>query len=367
MQKIFILFLIFNFNLCQEKEFEDKINNISSNNSLINQNFFSINNMRKKKNLIIGIIQAYSLDTILPFFNSILYTHFYNCDIVMFVRNVSQILIRYLKGIGVYVYEISKEYKKVPAINLRWKMYIDFLKERKNEYNIVFSSDVRDTFFQKDVFKIYENHEPFLGVAIEDGTLNEEVNKKWIIDFVGEEIHKEIKNEKIICVGSIWGTLDKFLEFSSIFWEKLLINHQNVEQGIANYLFYYKKIFQDCIVKSDNSGPIMTLALTKPENIILDKENNILNFKGEVAAVIHQYDRNHDLTVKVINKYCLEVLFFNKTSNEYNDLNNKSLSKQTQKIKEYYKNIIFFILILDLFSIILLIKKFIKKIRKEYI
>ena len=83
-------------------------------------------------------------------------------------------------------------------------MYSDFLKDKKNKYNLILHTDIRDTFFQKDIFKYYENYnQPFLGVAIEDGNLNENKNKKWIINYVGEEIYKKIKNERIIYVGQV--------------------------------------------------------------------------------------------------------------------------------------------------------------------
>ena len=116
--------------------------------------------------------------------------------------------------------------------------------------------------------------------------------------------------------------------------EKLLINNKNIEQ-IANYLFYYEKIFKDCIVKSDNYGPIMTFGITESKDITLDKDNNLLNFKHEIAEVIHQYDRKHGLMLKVMNKYCTEQLIFNKFRNESN---NKIPSEKIQKIKEDYKN-----------------------------
>ena len=54
----------------------------------------------------------------------------------------------------------------------------------------------------------------------------------------------------------------------------------------------------------------MTIGLTESKKIILDEEDNILNFKGEIASVIHQYDRNADIMLKVMNKYCPELLMF---------------------------------------------------------
>ena len=174
--------------------------------------------------------------------------------------------------------------------------------------NLVLHSDVGDTFFQNDVFKYYEDYDPFLGVAIEDETLKEKYNKKWIIDYAGEEKYKKIQNERVICVGQIWGTVDKFLEFSIIFWERLKSSRKSMEQGIGDYMFYYEKIFQDCLVKSDNFGPIMTIGLSKPSDIVFDSLNNILNFRGEIASVIHQYDRKPNIIRMVINKFCPEIL-----------------------------------------------------------
>ena len=316
MYNLLILFLFIKLNICNEVTFKININNQNTNNKFIDKTLYS----NKKKNVLLGVIRGYSLNTILPFFKSLILANFHNCDIVMFVKSVSPSLVNYLKNIGVIVYEIREKYKNFSVVKLRWKVYMDFLNEKKNEYNLVLSTDVRDTFFQKDVFRYYENYynKSFLGIAIEDGTLNEEFNKRWIIDFVGEEKYKLIQNKRIICAGTIWGTLDKFLELSKILWEKLLINLQTTDQGIANYLFYYEKIFNDCIIRSDNYGPIMTIRLTDSKNISLDKENNILNFKGEIASVIHQYDNKFDIKMKIINKYCPELIVFNEIKNRLN-------------------------------------------------
>jgi hypothetical protein len=317
MQSLFILFFVLKYITSQQNIVQTDINKKKRKDYLINQTLNS--NANIKKNLILGVVETYSLYNILPFFKSLIHTNIRNCDIVMFVRKVSPRLINYLKSIRVFTYEIPQEYKNFSIVKLRWKLYIDFLKEKKNDYKLVLSVDVRDTFFQKDIFKFYENQKHFLGIAIEDGTLNEDYNKKWIIDFVGEKMHKTIQNERIICAGTIWGTLDKFLELAQILWDKLLINIQTTDQGIANYLFYHEKIFKDCLLKSDNYGPIMTIGLTESKKIILDEEDNVLNFNGEIASVIHQYDRNADIMIKVMNKYSPELLMLNEIKTNFFD------------------------------------------------
>ena len=86
----------------------------------------------------------------------------------------------------------------INVINLRWKIYNDFLITNLGKYNLVLSSDVRDVFFQSDPFEYYNGNKSFLGVAIEDGILAYGINKKWFIDAYGEKLHKTIKRQRII-------------------------------------------------------------------------------------------------------------------------------------------------------------------------
>ena len=313
-KKLFILFIYFFLYIKSSSTNKSYIFN-SKKNLLNIQTNYTANN---KKNVIVGVIENYYLNMILPFFKSFIKSNFHNCDVVIFVRYVPQIITDYLSSIGVIVHEIPNNYKNIRIINLRWKIYANFLSQNMNKYKLILHCDIRDTFFQKDIFKYYENQKSFLGVSLEDGTLNEHLNKKWIIDLAGDKIHKAIQNERIINIGSVLGTVDKFLEFSIYFWDKLLQNPNCIEQGIANYIFYYEKMFKNCLLKSDNYGPIMTLGLTRKEKIIIDSDDNILNFKGEAAAVIHQYDRKPELVKKVKNKYCPEIGFYEKLiSNNY--------------------------------------------------
>ena len=246
----FLIYLVFQFNSIKNDLVKVNFEVISQNKSKIFlQN--SISNTRKyPKNIIVGIISKYRWETVLPFFKSINEANFINCDVVMFVRDVSNNLIENLQKIGVIVYRIPEKYNNISTINIRWKLYADFLREKK-EYNLVFSADVRDTIFQQNIFDYYKNNIKFLGVSIEDGLLTEKLNKKWVISICGTKIYETIMNERIICVGAIWGTYHEFLEFSNFFFQKLLAYPNSIEQGIANYLFYHEKIFRNHIIKSD--------------------------------------------------------------------------------------------------------------------
>ena len=283
---------------------------MNTNKKYENHNTSEFHNARsyiiKKKNLILGAIEKYSWETVAPFFISLLKANISNYDCVIFVRLMSEDVINKIKECEVIIHQIPEKYQNESIINIRWKMYFNYLNERNNQFNLVFAADVRDTIFQKDIFEFYEKKGSFLGVPIEDGTLQEKTNKDWIIEYCDEELYESIKHERIICVGTIWGTPDKFKEFSSILYNALSNSPKSIEQGVANFLFYHKKIFNNCMLKSDNYGPIMTIGLTKKENLFLDPQNNLLNFDNEIAAVVHQYDRKPHLRNLFKKKFCPE-------------------------------------------------------------
>jgi len=47
----------------------------------------------------------------------------------------------------------------------------------------------------------------------------------------------------------------------------------------------------------------MTICVTKRNKISLDADNNVLNFDGKIAAIVHQYDRKPDIVRKFNNEY----------------------------------------------------------------
>jgi hypothetical protein len=183
-----------------------------------------------------------------------------------------------IKSLGIMAYSIQDKYNqtfnKIPITNYRWKIYYDYLSANKEKYNLILTADARDSVFQLDVFQFYQTNEPFLGIAIEDGNLSEKANKGWIINVFGERLHKSIENERIVCLGTLWGTLDKFMHFSYMLWDilgkKWALKHNVIDQAVANYLIYHEKIFNDCLEKSYNeNGRILTIGLTDRKNIFL--------------------------------------------------------------------------------------------------
>jgi hypothetical protein len=233
---------------------------------------------------------------------------FENCDLIIFVYNITKITVTKIKSFGVIVYEVPEIFRYKQITNFRWKIYEDFLTSNKNKYNLVLLTDLRDVLFQKDFFKYYDYNRSFFGVALEDGNLSQPVNQKWLIDSYGQDIYDKIKNQRIICAGTVWGTIDKLIEFSKVMWEILdsqwSYRFHAIDQAVSNYLIYHIKMFNDCLIKSENKdGLLMTIGLTNEENIFFDLDDNLVNGNGKIAAVIHQYDRKPQIIKKLMKKY----------------------------------------------------------------
>ncbi len=280
----------------------------------INLEFISQDNQnQERKNLIIGAFSNYNWNKVKIFFKSYQNAGFKNCDCVMFVIDVPKSTIDGMKSCGVIVYPIPEQYKKELIINARWKIYADFLSKNQDKYEHVFTADIRDVLFQRDLFQLYDK-KPYLGIAIEDGILTEGFNRNWLIEAYGEESYKKIMNERIFCVGSVWGTTDKFMKFANEMWTRIKSipsNTWGIEQAVGNFLIYHDKIFDDCLIKSNNTdGYVMTIGLTNPKNIVINLNYEIFNGKGEIAAVVHQYDRHENLNKFIESKYDPESLSF---------------------------------------------------------
>ena len=263
-----------------------------------------------KKNLIFGAIKGYNWEIIKPFFISLYKANFKECDCVIFVCDISRNVTNKLKSMGVIIYQIPEKYKEMKINNVRYKLYEEYLSNKLDIYNMVLHADVRDTFFQKDLFQLYENKGSFIGVSFEEGNISEtNHNSKWMKAQYGDRIYEILKNEKIICSGTIWGTVDKFYELVKNIWKEIVkkspYDLSIHDQTATNYLIYHKKLFKNYILTSDiYTGPVMTVGLANGKDYPYDLEDNLLNIKDKFkAAVIHQYDRIPKLLQIVEKKY----------------------------------------------------------------
>ena len=115
-----------------------------------------------KKNLIIGAVINYDWHYVRPFFKSFEAVGFENCDCVIFVGKISQNTINKIESCGVITQNIPSEYFNMNPNKMRFKVYLDFLNENLDKYNLILHVDTRDVVFQQDIFQLYGRKEPFL-------------------------------------------------------------------------------------------------------------------------------------------------------------------------------------------------------------
>lgn len=129
-------------------------------------------------------------------------------------------------------------------------------------------------------------------------------------------------------------------------------------------------------MNENKDSPFLTIGISKPGSFLSDIEDNILNIKGEIPAVIHQYDRHKIIVIKVLKKFFnnlteenvdknqIEYRNYNNiiSSNLYNISNNKIIQKGYNHNHIYLTKNLFlklyfiFLLYISIFLIILLYK-----------
>ena len=322
------IFFFFSINLFRILDSKNAINYSKElfNNSLKNKFYNSQNNLRNldsnnsdKKNLILGFIRGYTWTILKPFFISLISANIKNYDLVIFVDRLSDETKNRIKLCGAIIKEIpEKNLSFQGLIKYKWKLYYDFIKENKDKYNLVFLSDIRDVIIQKDIFEFYKDYnKPFISFNLEDNTLRTPPSKYWIKIFLtNKEEYNKISNENVISEGTIISKVDKFIEFADTLLQ-LFSNYTYInDQGAINYLIYYKKFMNDSIIMTNNSGPILTISFAQGNKVMLDSENNFLNYEGKVAAIVHKYDKKPNFIMKLNNKYSDDIL------NKYFGINN---------------------------------------------
>ena len=166
--------LIFHLILCNTLKVDSSESTYEPNS---NRNLIS-NNDGSKKNLIIAVISNCDWNNMAIFFKSYEKAHFENTDLIIFANKLKGKAKEKMKSYATEIYPIPDEYTKISTENSRWKIYSDFLNKNKNLYNQVFTTDIKTTFFQKDIFKYYDNKKIKVN---KEYVINNGINSKVIV------------------------------------------------------------------------------------------------------------------------------------------------------------------------------------------
>jgi hypothetical protein len=203
---------------------------------------------------------------------------------------------------------------ELKAMNRRFHIMQLWLSAYGSFYNYVLITDTRDVIFQKDPFDwAYPELEDKLYVTLENPWFTIEkhgVNAHWVKLAFGQTGYDEIKDEKIICSGTTYGSTEQmlwYLQRMNTWIKKIIALHEHrkrsaketvdrdiFDQAVHMYIVY-KLDWGDKLVRLENAkSPVITLAAFgefKKQSPPLQ----ILNDDGVVANVVHQYDRYDDV------------------------------------------------------------------------
>ncbi|CAF1005464.1 unnamed protein product [Adineta ricciae] len=199
----------------------------------------------------------------------------------------------------------------IPTVSLRWiiiSQYLKRLDDIKSPYKYVFICDSRDVIFQRNIFDYVNEYEDGLFVFQETTKMNIRkcsYNSKWIKDCYGETELNLIGDQKIICAGTILGSWKAMRNYLSIVEQVTSQRYQQCnDQGIHNHIVYRDKINNTKIhIISHERGFVGTLGYSA--TFKRNQFGLILNENEQVYAVIHQFDRNKQITGQLEIQYQL--------------------------------------------------------------
>jgi len=215
-----------------------------------------------------------------------------------------------------------------PQVN-RWFHFRNFLEKNITLFNNedkFFALDCGDSIIQKNPFEeIHIRDHILFALESEKFTLKQGFNKRCILqllnkEFRDPEIQKFIYNP-IICTGTVYfDTLSLFIDWLSFFTKHTVLylanntkfHHEKFklgmcnDQGITNTLINTKPIpFLYKLIKNEELTIIATVALMMFDGLdhSFSTKGDIITIDEKTPCIVHQYNRNTDLTSSINNIY----------------------------------------------------------------
>lgn len=209
---------------------------------------------------------------------------------------------------------INESYKIIDILphSYRFYLYSDYLKNNP-KYRSILLTDVRDVIFQGNPFEKLPSD--FLYLFKEDSTLkiqNEDCNTHWIKHHYGDEIFERVKNNNIICSGTILGSQKRIIEIVGLINHEILRLKQEqktdvkiyADQSIVNFLYNQPNDrFYELKESGDIVGTIGCSMYMPQSSDKITSDGEFIYVNGNKPPVVHQYDRNSQFLEMMSNLY----------------------------------------------------------------
>jgi hypothetical protein len=278
------------------------------------------------KNLLIGVFSNYTWDNVAPWVNSAK-KNIKDCDVVLIALNSDFDTIDKIteKEVNVVICNADDEKRIVynhsnfaPHVERFIHLY-NYLKEVKDEYKFIITTDVRDVVFENDPFEYLENNLGDKKLVCGSECLKYS-DEPWgndnLFQTYGKYIHNRFKENEIFNVGILGGYSDYMTDIClNLFLNSINRPISIVDQAVFNVTVNtkpYSDIFKFCrltdafSVNAGTTNDPNKYADFKPK--LLEQEAKLVdgfvcNSEGTPFVVVHQYDRVPEWNEIIMNKY----------------------------------------------------------------
>ncbi|MGH8023177.1 MAG: hypothetical protein ACRED1_06330 [Limisphaerales bacterium] len=188
----------------------------------------------------------------------------------------------------------------LPLIYRRHLIYLQFLRGRRHEFGRVFLSDARDVFFQVDPFSWQPGPGLHCFLLPHGNTIqSEQLRINWDQNQFGRTDPRPHLDKGVACAGTTFGDTESVIQYLSQIVSfslraRKLRKVKVGDQGVQNFLIC-EDILPATTLQPNEGGPVLTTYRMTMDDIVLDKDGVVVNDRGRVIPVLHQYDRIPEL------------------------------------------------------------------------
>ena len=196
---------------------------------------------------------------------------------------------------------------------IRYWAALEFLQGHRPATGRVLLADSRDVIFQRDPFTIPADPARPLDIFLEDyfrDFKNSGINQGHVGPCFGAETVRRVflsPPRPVSCSGVTMGSHEAVERYLRLMWTEMrrpryseqCLQH---DQAFHNYLLWTDRL-GPVRAWTNEDGPVTTIGW--PEHLYRDRFGRVLNRKGELAHVVHQYDRRKRLIGSLGRRYQL--------------------------------------------------------------
>lgn len=192
---------------------------------------------------------------------------------------------------------------------LRYEYELEWLQKHKKEVDKILHSDSLDVFFQGDPFTSIISNDSLIFIVEPQCIRSCGWNLAWVNECYGPIGLRTLKNNFIICSGSISGPSNEYIKLLTLMidqneWKTCW--GPSHDQPILNHIIWNDIAKMNGIKYklSGCDGGFFTMQWCVLEKKVLYNEHNqIISNEGSVPSYIHQYNRYPNLTRKLFEIY----------------------------------------------------------------